>query len=576
MTPLLLLLLTASAEPVWHPISITEADVYVTRDHATVRLKMFAEDLYLFHDIEGDDNDVISADQLRQAMEDHKQFLAERFIIRDAAGERIPGRLTNMQPFEIPPEGIETGDLMNHSLMYQFEYKFSEAPEFLTFEQNIADANFLYPSEMQLALKQAGSEAVYSVSLKPGQPHTPPRFDWTNPPLSDEASQKEWDDWFSRQREQSLGITSYSSVYSFIYITDYEVRHEILVPLVTLASIFDIERRDPSWLDIDEQEAARAAIRKYFGTGNPVTIDGVVVQPVFDRIDFYSLDLRDFAMQAPAKGTPARVEVKWDKFSPALLKVKSVIFAFDEVLKTRFSRFSNNNTWVWENPGRTPRPEIHAIAAALPARPALTLRPVAWTSLGAGLVLFLGLVRRVGSRRAGGVLVVAVCLAGATWSQTKTIASPFSKPAPLPAADAQAVLETLHRNVYRAFDYGTEDEVYDALAATVSGQLLKEVYLSVRESLEVRDQGGALARIREVVYGPGEVVHDESVPWPGFRYRASWTVSGTVEHWGHIHERVNQFEGIFTVELDGGQWKISDFDVTGETQVRSRTRLRKF
>lgn len=583
----------ACLSSVEHPISITEADVYVTQTRVNMQLKMFAEDLYLFQDLEADEFDLLSPPDIKRAIQNHKSFLLERVIIRNVAGEKIPGRLVNLREFEIPEEGIHVGDLMNYSLTYQFEFDLEEPPEFLTFEQNIADANFIYPSEMKLAIKQAGSEAIYAENLKPGKPHTPPRFDWSNPPLSEDASQSEWDAWTARQREESLGITSYSSVYSFIYITDYEVRHEILVPLATLASIFQIDRADESWLEIDEQDAAREGVKKYFGTGNPVTIDGVEVQPVFERIDFHSLDLRDFAMHAPAKrismasgrvglimtystkGTPTNVKVKWTKFSPAMLKVRSVVFAFEKVEKTRFSRFANKNVYEWNNPGREPRPEISTIAASLPPKPELTIRPVAYSGLGVGLLLFLAGLRKFGWK-AGAVLLVGVGTAVATWSQTSTVDQPFSEPTPVADADARRVFETLHRNVYRAFDYGTEDEVYDALAASVSGELLKEVYLNIRKSLEVREQGGAIARISEVSYMPGERVHDEHLTWPSFRFRSNWTVAGTIEHWGHIHERANQFDGIFTIELKEDAWKITGFEVVDEKRVRAKTRLRKF
>lgn len=610
-----------------HPISITHADVYVTQTRATVRLTCFSEDLYLFQDLEANDLDVIAPDDIRRAIEAHKKFLNDKVEIRNSAGDLISGQLVNVQDYEIPEVGIEVGDLMlpEYRLTFQFVYEFKKPPEFITIEQNIADENFIYPSEMELVVKQSGSEQLYSQSIKPGDPHTI-RFDWSNPPLSETASEKEWETWFNRQREATLGITSYSSVYSFIYLTDYEVRHEILVPLATLATIFQIDRRDENWLDVDEQDAAREAIKRYFEKGNPVKIDDVLVQPVFDRIDFHSLDLRDFAMQAPAqrvsmasgrvgiiisystKGTPNNVKVTWDKFAPpGMLKVNAVVFAFDELDRHRFSRYGTkkSNTYEWQNPGREPRPEIATIAAALPPKPTLKVRPIAWIGIGAGLFLFVLGWRKFSAATGALALLAGLGTAAATWSYGNEVDSPFSEPVTVTDEQARAVFETLHRNVYRAFDYGTEGEVYDALAASVSGELLRDLYLSIRKSLEVREQGGAMARIREVRYEvPGAVpasddaeqdtgtvneneaseaaqntsgrVADEDLPWPGFRYRSTWTVAGTVEHWGHIHERVNRFDGIFTVQLEDGDWKITDFEVIGEKRIKAKTRLRKF
>ena len=78
----------------------------------------------------------------------------------------------------------------------------------------------------------------------------------------------------------------------------YEVRHEVLIPLASLASFLELKRADPGFLDTQEQDVATEKIKAFFSSGNPVQIDGVVVQPTFDRIDFYGLDLRDFAVQA--------------------------------------------------------------------------------------------------------------------------------------------------------------------------------------------------------------------------------------------------------------------------------------
>ncbi|MFM8726223.1 MAG: hypothetical protein ACKON9_13990, partial [Planctomycetaceae bacterium] len=80
-----------------HPISITEASMFVTKTTARTRLQMFAEDLVLFQGLEPDSADRISADDLRRGLEDHKAFLLEKFVVRDAAGERLTGRVTDLK-----------------------------------------------------------------------------------------------------------------------------------------------------------------------------------------------------------------------------------------------------------------------------------------------------------------------------------------------------------------------------------------------------------------------------------------------------------------------------------------------
>ena len=68
----------------------------------------------------------------------------------------------------------------------------------------------------------------------------------------------------------------------------------------------------------------------------------------------------------------------------------------------------------------------------------------------------------------------------------------------LTSKEAQALVQSLLKNVYRAFDFRKEDHVYDKLALTVTGDLLNEIYLQNRKSLEIQKAGGAQAKIKKV------------------------------------------------------------------------------
>ena len=130
----------------------------------------------------------------------------------------------------------------------------------------------------------------------------------------------------------------------------------------------------------------------------------------------------------------------------------------------------------------------------------------------------------------------------------------------------------------RQLDYGSKNRIYEALRKSIDGELLETVYLQLRESLEMRDQGGAVARVREVDYADGTLLTgtEQTVSWPGFQYRSQWTVKGTVEHWGHVHERQNQFNALFSIEPNSGDWKITDMQVENLKSLASKTHLRKF
>lgn len=589
-----------------HPVSVVEADVYVNRNRTTMKLKFFAEDLELLQGVEALENGFYDTEELIDATRDHADYLAEKILLRDMQGELIKPRVAEIIDLEAPEGGIPAGRLMEYPIQVVLEYDYPNAPEpeFLTIEQKMVAEGQLLPSEFKVLLKQAGSNAPFVKMMKPSEPETF-SFDWDNPVLNQDDSEEDWEKWFAEQREKNLGIESYSSVYSFIYITDYEVRHEILVPLATLATLMEIERAEESFLEVEEQPAAAEMIKQYFSDGNPVTIDGVQVQPVFDRIDFYGLDLRDFAIQAKkrrvsmasgrvglilsysTKGRPNQVEVGWDKFNNAIRSVDAVIFIGDQVEKTQFSMFLSDNTFRWQAPEREPLPPItdvknqEDVSKYYPKKIQVPLY-----SIIAGLVAIpLLLVGFISSATRLPLLMGAIgcCISVGTLWTTSEIDDPFTEPEPFQMEEEVGgqIFAQLHKNLFRAFDYQSESEIYDSLEKSVAGAELRELYLQINDSLKVKEQGGAVARINDVKVIKGQVEPTNRQPEDDenpiqFDYVSEWTLDGTIEHWGHIHRRETSFTGKFKIELVEDAWKITQMQVVDQTQGVVKTSVRTF
>jgi hypothetical protein len=117
--------------------------------------------------------------------------------------------------------------------------------------------------------------------------------------------------------------------------------------------------------------------------------------------------------------------------------------------------------------------------------------------------------------------------------------------------------------------------VYDALAHSVTGDLLEELFLKIQSGLRMQEQGGAVARVKRV-----RITHIEmAAPGPGARLPVdcTWRVKGTVEHWGHIHTRENEYTArihLSTTPKDRG--RIVAFEVTGEKRGHFETVVRQF
>ncbi|MEC7679830.1 MAG: hypothetical protein VX694_11210, partial [Planctomycetota bacterium] len=350
-----------------HPISLTRASIYLTREAAEVRIEVFLEDLYLFHQLQPNREDFLNLSVIQQGIQLHEQFLSERFEITDVQGNRFESQSVSVAPYELPAEGVPLSDLMGHQLVFDLQYNFDQPPEFLTFTQMFTDEEAILPSETKLEIKQQGGGALVEYTLLPHEPYSM-RVNWENPPLSPEASEEERSAWQKRAKESLLGITNYSRVYSFLYIDDFEVRYEFLIPYLSLDEDLVLARDEDSLLDLTEQDLARRQIEGYFASGNPLTIDGKLQQPIVQRCDFYGLDMTDFAIPSKRRvvpvanarvaliltyrldTTPSSLELTWNRFNNAIWSVSTSIIGQGEPIRKDLSRIGEGNTLKWTRP----------------------------------------------------------------------------------------------------------------------------------------------------------------------------------------------------------------------------------
>jgi hypothetical protein len=88
----------------------------------------------------------------------------------------------------------------------------------------------------------------------------------------------------------------------------------------------------------------------------------------------------------------------------------------------------------------------------------------------------------------------------------------------------------------------------------------------------MEEEGGAMSRVVAVrplstsVISQGEMDLD-GVAARAFTVEARWQVDGRVTHWGHAHDRTNEYDGRFTVVAEQGGWRIHDAEVTRQERV---------
>lgn len=138
--------------------------------------------------------------------------------------------------------------------------------------------------------------------------------------------------------------------------------------------------------------------------------------------------------------------------------------------------------------------------------------------------------------------------------------------------DAEEIFTVLHRNIYRAFDYKAESDIYDALAHSVAGEMLQEVYTDMYRA--VNDEDGAYCQIDTLTVmqsalteARGSAYHDSV----RFGMSCTWRVAGLVEHMGHVHRRINEYKGVYTLAAVGGRWKIVAVEIAEQERIVKKT-----
>ncbi len=451
-------------------------------------------------------------------------------------------------------------------LIYPFELK----PEMLTFIPPLGKAGIPTASIGFIAYHKGVPVVDYRYLSEPASL----LLDWQDP-------------WYSRFENKALKRWQQSGIMTFLYIEPFEVRHETLVRIKDLAAWMDLGLAGGEYIEVGEFEPLKKRVGEFLLQHSNVRIDGKSLPPILDRTSFVKYTMtRTFFIDQPermplntamvgvivtylTKEIPQEVTVDWDLFSDRIQKVPTN--AVDPAGPFPSYVTPDDNLFTWTNFLKTYQ---------MPTVAGVTVdESLSHFNLPLGSLICLALLVPVGlqfkkRRRNTGRIGLALGLVFVLISGS-IVLYPFLKvsvarPAALTPemSDQQAVtvLESLLKNIYRSFDLREEEDVYDRLAFSVSGDLLSDIYLQNRKSMVVTQAGGAQARVKEINIQAVDVSPLKDRPL-GLMFHAGWTALGTVGHWGHIHTRENQYEANISVEAVDGVWKITDLELLEEKRI---------
>jgi len=577
------------------------AEFFIEEDGVTVDLEIGVADLMGFRDLlpdeiyevlmraasgadavvdgaqevpDGAEAVVDGVEQVEAGLEPFEERL-ERFFRDDLRiipddGPPLPGRVLEIQASRRLPRDQVTGDPLPVGPDYEGDpvivarlfYPFARRPRALTFDAPTAETGAV-DANVGFVVYHRGLHINDFRYLATGMTLD---LDWNDP-------------WYSSFRTRSLRRQFYAPINGFLYLEPFEVRKEIVVRPKDLQGWVDLGiEPGQEVITVAEQEEIKRRAVEFLAGRLAVTIDGQPAVGELDRVHFIFRNLRTSGVIDPPQdlpvvsatlgvifvyptdGLPDEVTMHWDLFDERVQSVPTS--ATDAAGGLPYIVSPDDPVLKWTN--FLTNPTVPGLVTVEAPPPAWT-RWAGYLALLAGLAL-VGLVlqqRGLLQRRQASTLAVAgivfLALLTGFGAYQSLYSTRFSDEA------VETVLDGLLENVYRAFDYRQEEIIYDSLENTVSGDLLTQIYLETRRSLELENQGGARAKVKGL-----EILGASYEPLPsgtGFTTEARWTVTGSVGHWGHIHQRINQYRAEITVESIDDAWRITGLDVLEEERV---------
>jgi len=544
----------------------TVVEVYIERSEIRVELEAGVPDLVAFNGIFPDEFRVRMGLESEPAEARIRKFFAEEFVIRADGGKPLEGKAVSFETRRRVPRDEITGEPISLAegegepvVFVVFSYAFEGEPETLTFRPPTAGGE--YPAA-----------TIGFVTYHLGLPVMDFRYLG-----SEETLDLDWEDpWFSKFRNRNLWRQYDSPLNVFLYVEPFEVRVEVVTRPRDIQAWTDVGVEGLESIPVEIQGEVKDRVAAFLGENLDLTIDGESINPPIDRVNFLNRTLRTSTVITPPReldasaatlgvifvqpmeGYPEEAAVTWKLFPERVERIPAA--ATDEAGPLRFFLQRDDNVLWWKN--FLKNPSLPTLVDVRPP-PSTLMRVAMWASW-LGSILTVALLLRAGLRAMSGarswvsvglLAIVAAALFLGCWHTTRSVR--------VDADRAGEIVMALLNNVYRAFDYRDEETIYDVLEVSVSGDLLTETYLETRRGLELASQGGARAKVQEIVLTDLEMLDSEG----GIAARCTWTVAAAVGHWGHIHQRRNQYVADLRIEDIDGMWRITALELIGEERL---------
>jgi len=492
-----------------------------------------------------------------------KQFFSEQLVLMDQDKKILRGQLTAIAPskrvLRDPINGTplpiqkDAPDVIRASLRYH--YNGDDLPVELAFITPAAsDVGFV-----------AYHNGVAVNDFRFFSPELVLNLDWQ-------------DAWYSSFNSRNMKRQYSAPMSGFIYIEPFEVRKEIIARPKDLQRWIDLGLDGVQEISVDMQGQIKEKVAEFLAKHQAITIDGTPVKGILDSVNFLERTLTSSRVIDPPEPLnvdsaiigsifvyprngilPQKVVMDWDLWDGRITRVP--VSAVDQAGPFPSYLESDGRQLVWENFLQHPDvPQLNIVEL-----PAETWQTLLHKSRAVFVILVFVLLVWLGFRARQRQPLIAVAVTSGVIIVACSLSFYFGESNQPKKARATAIIGDLLHNIYRAFDYREESDIYDVLDRSVTGDLLTDIFLDTKRSLVVANQGGARAKVKNIALE--YVTLKPSDDDDRFEAEASWVVSGSVGHWGHIHQRNNRYQAILSIAVVGKQWKLEEMTVLHEERL---------
>jgi hypothetical protein len=537
----------------------TIAEIYVGDEEVMVDFEVGLTDLEAFANLLPDAIYAEMGNTPIPQQERARKFFSEDFLLIPDGGTPLSGRIIAMGPEPRVVRDAITGEPLpvdeedpEMVVRMRLAYELAARPDSLT----IAPGSKMRQTSIGFVAYHRSVAVNDFRFLTPAQTL---QLDWQDP-------------WYTAFATRALRRTNFAPMSGFIYVEPYEVRKEIILRPKDLQNWVDLGLEGRDTIPVEIQEERKLKVGEFLRDHQPVVIDGQAIEAQLARVNFLDRSLktsmvidppRELPIDSAVLGVifvyptveplPQNVAMTWDLFNDKIQLVPGSTVDQAGPLPT----FLEPDYAVLEWQNFLKNPELPTLLPTgeppgLVARLAIYFR---WLFAVAAIGFFIQMARPQSRPRPGisaGLLLALTGMGGSFWLASDAVIN---------RQKAEPIVAALLHNVYRAFDFRAEDDIYDVLDQSVSGDLLAEIYLETRRSLELANQGGARAKVKSVELTELEVEPGDE---DGFVAASTWTVGGSVGHWGHIHERRNQYRARLDIAPVDGAWKLTGMTIEEE------------